>query len=81
MSDHDSNYGEDYYQSYADTFEYQRELDADEADHEAEARTDRLRRDWPVTTRLSEGDLVRLFVARGYDLSVARRMAAERKAA
>ena len=48
MSEHDSNYGERDYLEYAESFAYQRELDADELEHEREVAVDRLRRDDPV---------------------------------
>ena len=51
MSDHESNYGELDYQDYADSFAAQRELEADEADHEREAAADRLHRDDPIPVR------------------------------
>lgn len=51
MSDYQSNYGERDYQDYADTFAYQRELDAEELEHELEVVVDRLRRDDPVFAR------------------------------
>lgn len=51
MSGYDGNYGEHDERDLWEWRAYERDMEAEERDHEVEEAVDRLRRDWPVKTK------------------------------